>query len=113
MRHLLIALALVTGLFGRMTAVGLAAAEDKIPEGAERAKVVSVVDGDTIKVERANSQTKTVRLLLIDTPETRDPNDPVECYGAEATKRTKVMLPKGRTVYLEKDVSDTDRYKRL
>ncbi len=113
MRHLLIALALVTGLFGPMTAVGLAAAEDKIPEGAERAKVVSVVDGDTIKVERANGQTKTVRLLLIDTPETRDPNDPVECYGAEATKRTKVMLPKGRTVYLEKDVSDTDRYKRL
>ncbi len=113
MRHLLIALALVTGLFGPMTVVGLAAAEDKIPEGAERAKVVSVVDGDTIKVERASGQVKTVRLLLIDTPETRDPNDPVECYGAEATKRTKAMLPKGRTVYLEKDVSDTDRYKRL
>ncbi|MDP9354667.1 MAG: thermonuclease family protein [Chloroflexota bacterium] len=90
-----------------------ARSEDVIPEGSERAKVISVVDGDTIKVERESGQVKTVRLLLIDTPETRDPNDPVECYGAEATKRTKTMLPKGRTVYLEKDVSDTDRYKRL
>ncbi len=97
------------------SALGVAAStdDDTIPEGAERAKVVSVVDGDTIKVERESGQVKTVRLLLIDTPETRDPNDPVECYGAEATKRTKAMLPKGRTVYLEKDVSDTDRYKRL
>ncbi|MDP9353906.1 MAG: thermonuclease family protein [Chloroflexota bacterium] len=97
------------------SALGVAASTDdgRIPEGTERAKVVSVVDGDTIKVERESGQVKTVRLLLIDTPETRDPNDPVECYGAEATKRTKTMLPKGRTVYLEKDVSDTDRYKRL
>ncbi len=114
MRRLITLLLLAVLLpLGVLSPVAATAADDTIPTGAERAKVVSVVDGDTIKVERANGQTKTVRLLLIDTPETRDPNDPVECYGAEATKRTKTMLPKGRTVYLEKDVSDTDRYKRL
>ncbi len=91
-----------------------ARSEDVIPRGTERATIVSVVDGDTIKVERdGKTKTESVRLLLIDTPETRDPNDPVECYGAEATKRTKTMLPKGRTVYLERDVTDTDRYQRL
>ncbi len=91
-----------------------ARSQDVIPKGTERATVVSVVDGDTIKVKRdGKSKTETVRLLLIDTPETRDPDDPVECYGAEATKRTKTMLPKGRTVYLEKDITESDRYDRL
>ncbi len=93
-------------------ALPAANAPTSIPAGATQAKVVEVVDGDTITVD-IDGRTETVRLIGIDTPETRDPNDPVECYGAEATKRTKVMLPKGRTVYLEKDITDRDRYDRL
>ncbi len=83
-----------------------------IPAGTTEATVVSVSDGDTVRVE-IDGQPHTVRLILIDTPETRKPNSPVECFGPEATARTKAMLPKGRTVYLEKDVSETDRYGRL
>ncbi len=85
---------------------------DALPPGTTEATVVSVSDGDTVRVE-IDGQPQTVRLILIDTPETRKPNSPVECFGPEATARTKAMLPKGRTVYLEKDVSETDRYGRL
>ncbi|MDP9487448.1 MAG: thermonuclease family protein [Actinomycetota bacterium] len=89
-----------------------AATPEAVPAGAIEATVVGVSDGDTIRVEIA-SQPHTVRMILIDTPETRKPNSPVECFGPEATARTKALLPQGRTVYLEKDVSETDRYGRL
>ncbi len=88
------------------------ATPEAIPAGATEATVVGVSDGDTIRVE-IDGEPHTVRLILIDTPETRKPNSPVECFGPEATARTKELLPKGRTVYLEQDVSETDRYGRL
>jgi micrococcal nuclease len=45
-----------------------------------------VHDGDTITVRRTDgSRTERVRLIGIDTPETRDPGTPVECGGPEAT----------------------------
>ncbi len=85
-----------------------------IPTGSVKANVVDVVDGDTVRFTLADgSGVETVRLIGIDTPETKDPNDPVECFGAEATDRTEVMLRPGRTVYLERDVTDRDRYDRL
>lgn len=90
---------------------------DAIPADATEAEVVEVVDGDTIKVRDAEggraAETETVRLIGIDTPETRDPNDPGECYGAEATAYSRSLFPEGGTVWLEHDVSDTDRYDRL
>lgn len=92
--------------------LGLAAVLEGIPEGATRATIAEVTDGDTVEVE-VGGRTEPVRLLGIDTPETRDPNDPVECFRAEATARTARMLPPGREVWLERDVSDRDRYDRL
>jgi len=46
-----------------------------------------VVDGDTVKVRafRAGRRTYTVRLIGIDTPETKRPATPVECGGKEAS----------------------------
>ncbi len=85
---------------------------DAIPEGVTEATVVSVSDGDTVRVD-INGETESLRLILIDTPETRDPNDPVECYGAEATQFAKSILSKGTKIYLEQDVSDRDRYGRM
>jgi micrococcal nuclease len=41
------------------------------------------VDGDTIDVERSG-RTERIRLLNIDTPETVDPAQPVQCLGPEA-----------------------------
>ena len=85
--------------------------QDDLPANVEQATVVDVVDGDTIKVE-IDGEEETVRLIGIDTPETVDPNTPDECYGAEASDHATRLL-QDRTVWLETDVSDTDRYDRL
>ena len=57
----------------------------KKPTSVYRGYIVDVVDGDTIKVDLNNGKTKTVRLIGIDTPETKKPNTPVECGGLQAT----------------------------
>ena len=61
---------------------------------AINATMVSVVDGDTIDVNIKGHRER-VRLIGIDTPETKKPNTPVQCYGPEATKFTKSLLPAG------------------
>lgn len=76
-----------------------------------RARVVRVVDGDTIVIDRGYGNEK-VRLILVNTPETVHPHKPVEYYGREASNFTKTQLS-GRYVYLERDVSEYDRYGRL
>jgi micrococcal nuclease len=75
--------------------------------------VVNVVDGDTIDVARGvdGRETDTVRLLGIDTPETHHPTKPVECFGPEAASFTKEHLA-GRSVQLEVDIEQRDRYGR-
>jgi micrococcal nuclease len=76
-------------------------------------KVVSVVDGDTIDVS-IRSKVERVRLLAIDTPETKDPRKPVQCFGLEATKKMKSLVD-GKYVKLVDDRSqgNRDKYKRL
>jgi micrococcal nuclease len=78
----------------------------------EPATLVSISDGDTIRVD-VGGKVETLRLILIDTPETRDPNNPPECYGAEATAFLEGLLPRGTEPYLESDVSERDRFGRL
>ena len=73
--------------------------------------VTRVVDGDTIHVNM-NGRDETVRLIGVDTPETVKPNSPVEPYGKEASAFTKSQLS-GKTVYLEMDAGERDKYKRL
>jgi micrococcal nuclease len=67
-----------------------------------------VVDGDTIVV----GDGVTVRLIGVDTPETKHPTKPVQCYGREASKETAALLPRGTRVRLVYDVERTDRYGR-
>lgn len=74
----------------------------------EKVLVTKVVDGDTIEIEGG----KKVRLIGVDTPETVDPKRPVGCFGKEASNETKSLL-EGKAVILEKDISETDKYKRL
>ncbi len=76
------------------------------------ATVLKVIDGDTI-VLKLQSQTETVRLLGIDTPETVHPNKPVECFGPEASAFIKATLKRGTTVKLVRDVEPRDRFQRL
>ncbi|MCC7021263.1 MAG: thermonuclease family protein [Thermomicrobiales bacterium] len=85
---------------------------NEIPAAAEGASLVSVTDGDTIRVNVAG-QNEPVRLILIDTPETHDPNNPPECYGQEATDYLSWLLSLGGDLYLEPDVTNRDRYNRL
>ena len=94
------------------------------PGGFEEARVTRVVDGDTIEVEITGhtpgpgagdgqpGQPYDVRLIGIDTPESVDPNSPVECFGKEATAAAAAFL-EGQTVRLVADVEETDRYNRL
>lgn len=74
----------------------------------EEALVLRVIDGDTIELIGGHK----VRYIGIDTPETKHPNKPVECYGEEAYLKNKELVA-GKMVKLEKDVSETDRYGRL
>ncbi|MCU1371218.1 MAG: nuclease (SNase domain protein) [Ilumatobacteraceae bacterium] len=76
------------------------------------ATVTHVVDGDTVDLEIAGA-TERARLLGIDTPETVKPNAPVECYGPEASARTKALLPAGTAVAVQRDREARDRYGRL
>jgi endonuclease YncB( thermonuclease family) len=72
-----------------------------------------VVDGDTLSITIGGAPYK-VRIIGVDTPETVDPRRPVMCYGAEATSKTKELIAlAGNVVFLEKDVSETDKYGRL
>jgi micrococcal nuclease len=81
------------------------------PVSTESAYLVTrVIDGDTIEVS-LNGQVEKVRLIGVDTPETVDPRKTVQCFGKEASARTKELLT-GKTVTLVKDVSETDRYHR-
>lgn len=78
------------------------------PRDAERARVVDVVDGDTLVVDLGRH----VRLLGLDTPETVHPDhDGPQPFGAEASARLSALVD-GRTVALESDVTDADHFGR-
>ena len=75
------------------------------------ARVTRVVDGDTIDVVLAG-RTERVRLIGIDTPESVDPRQPVQCFALEASAFAARHL-EGRRVELEFDAERRDRYGRL
>ena len=79
--------------------------------GPPTATVTKVVDGDTIDVSYGGSEHR-VRLLNVDTPETVDPNEPVECLGPEASNFLQELLPIGSVVELQYDQTRYDGYDR-
>jgi micrococcal nuclease len=97
-----------------VVAIAVAAAWQVVGNGGagppSGGRVVHVVDGDTIVVDDGSGR-ETVRLLGIDTPETVDPEKPVECYGPEASSFTKALL-EGRVVELRYDRERMDMYGR-
>src|SRR5436190_3665552 len=76
-----------------------------------RAKVVRVVDGDTI-VASIDGQDEYVRYIGVDTPETVKPDTPVQCYGPQASAENH-RLVEGTTVRLVFDSERRDVYGRL
>jgi micrococcal nuclease len=83
----------------------------RVPAGAVSARVERVVDGDTFIAEVAG-RSERIRIIGVDTPETVDPNRPVQPYGKQASRFAKRMLG-DRTVRLVGDVEPRDRYGRL
>ena len=79
---------------------------------APNGTVVRAVDGDTIVV-RIRGHTEHVRLIGIDTPETKKPNTPVQCYGPEASAFTEEALSAGTSVVIVRDREARDDYGRL
>ena len=77
------------------------------------ATVLKVVDGDTIDIRDDDRGRLRVRILGIDTPETKKPGYTVGCWGPEATEFAKSTML-GQRVALEPDPTQdrTDRYGR-
>jgi micrococcal nuclease len=76
------------------------------PAGAERVEVLTVSDGDSFLVERADGNEARVRLLGINAPERG------ECLAGEARAVLSDLLDAGDVV-LERDISDRDQFGRL
>ena len=89
--------------------------DDMIHDGEynfEEVKVISIIDGDTVRIEMADGTVEKLRIIGVDAPETEKWNQAGEYYADEATDFVSEILM-GRTVYLEKDNSDMDKYGRL
>lgn len=80
------------------SAVGVQGLDDDI----SGIRVAKIIDGDTFVL--ASGQT--VRLIGIDAPEKND------CFATESTSELSNLIG-GKNIRLEKDVSETDRYRRL
>ncbi|MDQ7037956.1 MAG: thermonuclease family protein [Aquificota bacterium] len=95
--------------------------EEKVP-----CRVIRVYDGDTFRCRLESGEEVKVRLIGVDTPESR-PNrkalrdarregvslDTILRLGKKATEFTRKLIPPGTVVYLETDVQIHDRYGRL
>ena len=99
---LLVAVLVVVLLHGRSTGSH---------DGLGQAKVVRVVDGDTIRVS-LDGRVERVRYIGIDTPESVKPGTPVQCYAKRASAANAALVA-GRSVRLVGDVEQRDRYGRL
>ena len=75
-------------------------------------KILKVVDGDTVDID-IKGNTERVRLIGVNTPETKHPTKPTECFGPEASAYLTQLLPKGTHVRIERDIEARDRYGRM
>ena len=83
-----------------------------IPGEKQEALVLRVVDGDTIVVELERKR-YSVRYIGIDTPESHHSTDGADYWGFEATEANKSLVREGKSVILQRDISETDHYDRL
>jgi micrococcal nuclease len=111
---LLIAVALVAGLGDRLDVLGrlgIGAPASGANGSGSAVRVQRVVDGDTIKVMTAQGL-DTVRYIGMDTPETKKPGTPVQCYGKRASHENERLVA-GQRVRLVVGAEPRDRYGRL
>ncbi|MCJ1907053.1 thermonuclease family protein [Planococcus ruber] len=75
-------------------------------------EVISVIDGDTIKIN-FEGKNQTVRYLLVDTPETNHPTIGKQPLGAEATAENKRIIESGEVSIEFDEGGRYDDYDRL
>ena len=116
LRHLLHGVSVTAaGLLAAIVAVGAApAALGAAQPVVLRGTVTKVVDGDTIKFQSRGFE-NTMRLIGIDTPETKRPGYPVQCGGPAASAETTRLLPVGTAIRVESDPTQDarDKYGRF
>ena len=85
-----------------------------LPKDAVKATVERVVDGDTMKLKiDKTKEVITLRLLLVDTPESVKKGVEPQPYSVEASNFSKNTLKANDIVYIEYDNGDkTDKYNR-
>jgi len=104
---------------------------DSIPADSERlnATVIRVVDGDTVEVRYDDGETDVVRLVGIDTPETRGGTNPAEFEGIPDSAAGRACLARAAenatdaltgfaadepaVLAIDPDTDRRDRYQRL
>lgn len=87
--------------------------ETAVPiDGRVSASVERTVDGDTFIAILEDGSRERVRMLLLDTPETKKEGTPVQPFGPEASEYTKKLLG-GKQVELEFDEEQRDQYDRM
>jgi len=107
-RMIVVVLVVLTGAAGRSVLAG----DGRSGGGAgEEARVVKVVDGDTIHV-LVDGRLEKLRYIGVDTPETKHPTKGVQCYGPAASAFNERLVG-GERVRIERDVEQRDRYGRL
>src|SRR5699024_4433380 len=80
-------------------------------DGRDVGSLIHVIDGDTVDVDLDGDENR-IRLLKVDTPETKHPDEPVQCLGLEARQFLEELLPVGTEVELDYDVEKEDSYGR-
>ena len=86
----------------------------ELPKDTVKATVERIVDGDTMKLKiNKTGEIVTLRLLLVDTPESVKKGVEPQPYSVEASNFTKNTLKANDTVYIEYDNGNkTDKYNR-
>ncbi|TYV31007.1 thermonuclease family protein [Listeria monocytogenes] len=88
--------------------------EEKAPENTVPVELDHVVDGDTISVKfEGETKAKTVRLLLVDTPESIKPNTPVQPFAKEASNYMKKLVTDSKLTLEYDSGGATDKYGRI
>ncbi|MGD9855683.1 MAG: thermonuclease family protein [Planctomycetaceae bacterium] len=105
-----LAVLLILGVLAVLRMAGPRSPPDEAVFTETNVKVARVVDGDTLLLESGHR----VRLIGVDTPETKHPDRPAEPLGPEASRFTSELIGEGEgEVRLEFDRERRDQYRRL
>lgn len=77
-----------------------------------KATFVRVVDGDTL-IANIDGKEEYVRLLLVDTPETKHSKKEIQPFGSEASELMRIMFQEGDSIRLEYGTEKRDNYDRI